>query len=107
MQRIRYCLSSALYSEEILSFSPESDNQVISLIRILGKRKRLGHEDFRDLKESAVEAAVLLVAHDCMEHGSRQRGAHQGQLFINRIQDPDCLSLRCILRKPQQIQIRG
>ena len=42
MQSIRNGLCSTFNGEEIFALAPECDDQMISLIRILGKRKRLG-----------------------------------------------------------------
>ena len=105
MQSVRNCLSGALYSEEVLSFAPESDDQVVSLIRILGERKGLGHEDLGDLKESALEASVLLVANDRMDHGSSQRSAHQGKFLTDGIHDADSAALRSVRGIAEHIQV--
>ena len=78
---------------------------MVSLIRIVGERKGLRHEDLGDLKESAVQTAVLLIADYCVDHGSAQRGAHQGQLLADRVHDADRIALRRVCGITQQIQV--
>ena len=106
MKSLRNRIRCALDGVEVFSFAPERNYKVVSLIRIVGERKGLRHEDLGDLKESAVQTAVLLIADYCVDHGSAQRGAHQGQLLADRVHDADCIALRRVCGIAQQIQVR-
>ena len=101
----RHCLSCGFGGVEVFCFAPECDHKVISLIRIVGERKGLRNEDLGDLEESSGQAAVLLVADYCVDHGSSQRGAHQRQLLADGIHDADRIALRRVSGIPQQIQV--
>ena len=100
-------LRSALDRVEILSFAPECDDQVVSLVGILCARQCLRNEDLGDLEKPAVKAAVLLVANHSVDHGCGQCSAHERQLLTDRVHHADRLALRRVLGIAQKVKIGG
>ena len=98
-QSLCYGVYQTFQSEEILFLTPDTDADSLSLIGILGQRQILRDEFIADLVYSAFQTAVLLITGDGMNHLRCQSGTHQGQILVDRVDQADCLSLRCILRQ--------
>ena len=96
-QRLCYRVYQTFQGEEILFLTPDTDADSLSLIGILGQRQILRDEFIADLVYSAFQTAVLLVAADRMDHLRSQSGTHQGQILVDRVDQTDRMSLRCIL----------
>ena len=96
-QRLCYRVYQTFQSEEILFLTPDTDADSLSLIGILGQRQILRDEFIADLVYSAFQAAVLLVTADRVDHLGSQSGTHQGQILVDRVDQTDRMSLRCIL----------
>ena len=71
----------------------------------LGKVKLSWDEFIADLVYSAFQTTVFLVAGDGVDHLGSQSGTHQGQILVDRVDDLDGISLFCICRQFQKIQI--
>ena len=96
-QRLCYRVYQTFQGEEILFLTPDTDADSLSLIGILGQRQILRDEFIADLIYSAFQTTVLLVTADRVNHLGRQSGTHQRQILIDRVDQADRMSLRCIL----------
>ena len=98
-QSLCYGVYQTFQSEEILFLAPDTDADGLSLIGILGQRQILRDEFIADLIYSAFQTTVLLVTGNGMDHLGSQSGTHQRQILVDRVDQTDGLSLRCILRQ--------
>ena len=98
-------VGDALHSEEALVVSEGSDAENFSLIRVGCQRQGLRNVDACYLEQSSFKGALFLISGNGIQHGSCQCGTHQGQILVDRVDDLDGISLFCICRQFQKIQI--
>ena len=98
-------LHRALHGEEVLLRAKRADSQCQALVGSGGQRQGLGAVDVGQLKQTALAVALLEVVDDDVQHAGHQRGAHDGQVLTDRVQDADGAALGRVLREVHHVEV--
>ena len=99
------CFQRALEREERFIVTECTDAQAADFCGVCGQRQGFRLVNIGNLKESACHIAAAQVADNGIQHGCGKRGAHQGQVFADRVENPDRFAFFCVFCKTEHIEV--